>query len=88
MLFSCLVDADYVETELLYARVENRTLERTGFPSLDALAVALDEHLVGISGDAPDTPVNRLRAEVLAHVRGKASEPRGIFHADRTNRRR
>jgi CRISPR-associated endonuclease/helicase Cas3 len=79
MLFSCLVDADYIETELFYASVENRKLERSDFPSLDALAIALDKHLAGIAAGVPDTPINRLRAEVLAHVRDKASEPAGVF---------
>src|SRR5262249_54498071 len=79
MLFSCLVDADYVETERFYASVENWKPERDGFPSLDVLSAALDQHLAAMAAAVPDTPVNRWRAEILAHVRTKAAEPHGVF---------
>jgi CRISPR-associated endonuclease/helicase Cas3 len=34
MLFSCLVDADFVETEAFYSQVEQRNVEREGFTPL------------------------------------------------------
>jgi len=79
MLFSCLVDADYVETERFYAAIEGRTPERDGFPSLHALALALERYLSELVRAASDTRVNRLRAEILTHVRGHADEPQGVF---------
>jgi CRISPR-associated endonuclease/helicase Cas3 len=79
MLFSCLVDADYIETERFYARIEGQEPERDGFPPLNALAVALDRHLAEMVETVPDTPVNRLRAEILAHVRSQSDRAQGVF---------
>lgn len=80
MLFSCLVDADFRDTEAFYARVERRVVDRS-WPVLanvvDALIAALDRHLAGKS--AHDTPVNRLRAEILEHLRARADAPAGLF---------
>ncbi|ENT9837645.1 TPA: CRISPR-associated helicase/endonuclease Cas3 [Pseudomonas aeruginosa] len=77
MLFSCLVDADYLDTEAFYHRVEGRrSLREQARPSLAELRAALDRHLTEFKGD---TPVNRLRGEILAGVRGKANELPGLF---------
>ncbi|MDG9927791.1 MULTISPECIES: CRISPR-associated endonuclease Cas3'' [unclassified Pseudomonas] len=77
MLFSCLVDADYLDTEAFYERIEGRqSLREQSRPSLVELREALDRHLAAFKGD---TPVNRLRGEILAGVRGKASEQPGLF---------
>lgn len=35
--------------------------------------------MVRLGRDAPDTPLNRLRAEVLEHTIGKAALPPGLF---------
>jgi CRISPR-associated endonuclease Cas3-HD len=45
MLFSTLVDADYVETERFYAEYKGRAIERGAATSLTALSAALDAHL-------------------------------------------
>lgn len=77
MLFSCLVDADYLDTEAFYHRVKGqRSLREQARPSLAELRAALDRHLTGFKGD---TPVNRLRGEILAGVRNKANEQPGLF---------
>lgn len=77
MLFSCLVDADYLDTEAFYDRIEGRrSLRELPRPSLAELRAALDRHLATFKAD---TPVNRLRGEILAGVRGKANEQSGLF---------
>lgn len=77
MLFSCLVDADYVDTEAFYDRVENQPSYRgTPAPSLEAMREQLDLYL---SRFQADTAVNCIRAEILAHVRGGSSEDPGLF---------
>lgn len=77
MLFSCLVDADYLDTEAFYDRVECRDSQRRKpNPSLSELREQLDAHLNKLR---PDSPVNRLRAEILAHVRRQASLVPGLF---------
>lgn len=79
MLFSCLVDADFLDTEAFYNRVEGRPALRpesgTG-PTLTDLKAALDLHLAGFRADKP---VNQIRAEILQHVRAQADLQPGLF---------
>lgn len=78
MLFSCLVDADYLDTESFMSpeRTELRQGDRaTCAQLLDRLNRYLDEK----QGRADDTPVNRHRREVLASCREKAGLPPGAF---------
>lgn len=77
MLFSCLVDADYLDTEAFYDRIEGRANDRRrSMPSLEALREQLSSYLKQF---AADTQVDRLRAEILNGVRAKAFElPRDL----------
>lgn len=80
MIFSCLVDADYRDTEAFYDRVEGRSRDRDWpalQPVLARLISTLESYLSGLA--ETDTKVNRLRAEVLAQVRSRASDDRGLF---------
>jgi len=79
MLFSCLVDADFLATESFYGKAEHRTGQRGGFASLPDLLTRLQAHMARISAGAPDTAVNRLRAQVLDHAVGKAGIDPGLF---------
>lgn len=83
MLFSCLVDADYLDTEAFYDRVAAPGLpkDRSKFralesPSLPALRERLDTYLAGFSADSP---VNRIRADILGHTRNAAAHAPGLF---------
>lgn len=77
MLFSCLVDADYLDTEAFYDRVAGRDSHRRApAPTLTALREQLDLHLARFR---PDSPVNALRASILAHVRRNAALAPGLF---------
>lgn len=77
MLFSCLVDADFVDTESFYDGLEGKVSPRTGpVPSLCALREQLDAHLADF---AADTEVNRVRADILHHVRRQAECRTGLF---------
>jgi CRISPR-associated endonuclease/helicase Cas3 len=79
MLFSCLVDADFLDTEAFYNRVEGRATQRpdasTG-PKLADLKAALELHLEGFRADKQ---VNQIRAEILQHVRAQANLKPGLF---------
>ena len=77
MLFSALVDADYLETERFYDKVEGRDSQRASTATLAGLAPALEKKLAGFG--EPTSPVNRLRAEILAHVRKGAAQAPGLF---------
>jgi len=77
MLFSCLVDADFLETERFYAEAEGKTVERGQHTPITEL---LDRLRAGQAARRPDpTPLNLLRAEVLDHAIGKAELLPGLF---------
>jgi CRISPR-associated endonuclease/helicase Cas3 len=73
-LFSALVDADYLQTERFYdpAIAEHRRR----YDSVGVLCDRLNAHLAKFR---TDTPVNRLRAEVLVDCRRAAALPPGLF---------
>ena len=80
MLFSCLVDADFVETERFYASQEAKrdpNFTRSGFSTIPALASRLSAYLK--KAPRENTPINQLRARVLAHVIGKVGQSPGLF---------
>ena len=80
MIFSCLVDADFKDTEAFYAALEHRTVPRdwpTLASLLPAFTTAFDAHMQAKA--TSDSAVNRLRGDILAHVRGKARETPGLF---------
>ena len=62
MLYSCLVDADYLDTEA-FMQPEQSTL-RGKHDSLASLEEKLEAYLDRLKKDAPDTEVNRIRNEV------------------------
>ncbi len=82
MIFSCLIDADRKDTETFYAQAENRTVDRV-WPNLrdhiTALIDRFDAHMGRIAEKYDDTPLALLRNHIIGHVRGKASELRGLF---------
>lgn len=78
MLFSCLVDADFLATEEFYAKAEGRPPPpRGGHTPLDALRQRLDRHLARFAG--AQGWVNERRAEILANARAKAALAPGLF---------
>ena len=82
MLFSCLVDADFRDTEAFYCEAEGRSVDRQ-WPRLPDVAGDLiarfDAHMAELTAAAKATPVNALRAEILRHVRSRASDDQGLF---------
>ncbi|MDD3651230.1 CRISPR-associated helicase Cas3' [Immundisolibacter sp.] len=77
MLFSALVDADFLDTEAFMD--EGKAAARGAWPDLATLRAAFDAHMDKLAAAAPDTPVNRLRGRILAQCRAKAAEKPGIF---------
>jgi CRISPR-associated endonuclease/helicase Cas3 len=76
MLFSALVDADFLETEAFLNPV--RAQARAAPSDLTGLGVLLREHLA-TKQRAASGPMASLRAEVLASCRDRASNSPGIF---------
>lgn len=77
MLFSCLVDADFLETEGFYAAAAGgRSPARGGCITnqhRDAVRAYMGHHR------RDDTPVNRLRSQILDHAVAKAALEPGLF---------
>ena len=82
MVFSCLVDADFRDTEAFYCAAEGRSIDRD-WPQLpnivDVLIARFDAHMAKVTAVAKATAVNALRVEILSHVRSRASDSRGLF---------
>ena len=80
MLFSCLVDADFLDTEAYFD--PEKVAQRGNHPSLAQMKLALDAYLDAMSKRAMHdglSPVNASRAEALAACREKAVLPPGFF---------
>jgi CRISPR-associated endonuclease/helicase Cas3 len=82
LLFSALVDADFLDTEAYLDR--QRARGRKGFPPLADYRLRLDAHLdalaqsIGATGRAEEA-VMQARARVLQHCRDAAALPPGVF---------
>lgn len=77
MLFSCLVDADFLDTER-YMNPERYAL-RNQWPTLKELTPLFDRHMAALSAQAKPTEVNLLRAGILGQCQTKARETPGLF---------
>lgn len=62
MLYSCLVDADYLDTEAFMQPEQSK--QRGKYDSLATLENKLEAYLSRLKQGAPDTEVNRIRNEV------------------------
>ncbi len=87
MLYSCLVDADYLDTEAFYAAIEGTTIERGGYPALNDLQTHFRHYLANLCASAAQqsganpahAALNRLRREILDHATAQAAEAPGLF---------
>ena len=79
MVFSALVDADYLDTEDWMARSEGNPVMRGRYPSLDELSKRLDVHLAQLRKVSEPSKVNQLRQDILTHVRGQAKDNPNLF---------
>lgn len=77
LLFSSLVDADYLDTEK-FMQPEQSAERRCG-DSLAVLQKSLDVYLDCLNKKAPDTPVNRIRNLVQQQCRDTMSRPSGFY---------
>ena len=90
MLYSCLVDADYLDTEAFYLNLENNAVERGGYPDLNALQRNFNQFINDFRRRIAQAPeqteaekrnaaLNRLRSEILDHAVEQAAQPQGLF---------
>ncbi len=77
MLFSCLVDADFIATEQFYAHAKGEPLER-GLGCLQPAHLdAVRKFMAGRA--APATDLDQLRANILAYATARAELAPGLF---------
>ena len=90
MLYSCLVDADYLDTEAFYLNLENKAVERGGYPDLNALQRNFNQFindfrrriaqaLEQTEAEKRNAALNRLRSEILDYAVEQAVQPQGLF---------
>lgn len=89
MLYSCLVDADFLDTEAFYASVENKAVQRGDHSDLNALQQSFNAFIESFRRPAKQAPtteaeqrraaLNRLRSNILDHAVAQAGEPPGLF---------
>ena len=90
MLYSCLVDADYLDTEAFYSNLENKAVERGGYPDLNALQHNFNQFINDFRRRIAQAPaqteaekrnadLNRLRSEILDYAVEQAAQPQGLF---------
>lgn len=77
MLFSCLVDADFLDTE--YFMDHERSHARMLWEDLTPIAKRFFAELDRIQSQAPDTPVNQVRSEIREDCERAALEKPGLF---------
>ena len=90
MLYSCLVDADYLDTEAFYSNLENKAVKRGGYPKLNALQHNFNQFINAFRRRIAQAPeqteaekrnaaLNRLRSEILDHAVEQATQAQGLF---------
>ncbi len=77
MLYSCLVDADFLDTEMFLEPDKSKT--REGYPSLNDLLRLFGTYMAKKEGEAGDTHVNRRRAEILERCIAESVHEPAIF---------
>ncbi len=77
MLFSCLVDADFLDTEEFFD--PEKASRRSGYPSLQELSSHFTSYMSAKQTAARKTPVNQIRTEILTRCIQKSKDTPGIF---------
>jgi CRISPR-associated endonuclease/helicase Cas3 len=79
MLFSCLVDADFKETEDFYARLTGEPVDRNWPLLQDVLPHAQTRFDAHMRAKSADGELNALRRDILVHVQAQAAQAPGLF---------
>ncbi|NJC87976.1 MAG: CRISPR-associated helicase Cas3' [Desulfuromonas sp.] len=79
MIFSCLVDADFLDTEGFSTPEKKAARPATDPEQIPTLKRRLDAHLAELAKKATPSQVNRSRQEILSQCRAKAGLPPRIF---------
>ncbi|WP_035276725.1 CRISPR-associated helicase/endonuclease Cas3 [Desulforegula conservatrix] len=77
MVFSCLVDADFLDTEEFFDK--DKCSWRKGYPSLKELYPKLEAELERKMNQVEPSKINTLRREILGACQKSAEKPTGLF---------
>lgn len=77
MLYSCLVDADFLDTEEFFEPEKSKN--RKGYPALKQLLPHFESYMKSKMSDASPTFVNKQRAEILGQCITKSAQAPAIF---------
>ncbi|HHX4812374.1 TPA: CRISPR-associated endonuclease Cas3'' [Yersinia enterocolitica] len=77
MLFSCLVDADYLDTERYMA--PDKFAARGDYPTLSELHERYRDFMAGLAARTPSTQLQQIRADILTQTLAAATGTPGIF---------
>jgi CRISPR-associated endonuclease/helicase Cas3 len=77
MLFSCLVDADFLDTEGFIS--PDKSSLRGQYESFDILSKKFDNHMDGVFSKAENSSINRHRKDIYEQCRGKANLSQQMF---------
>lgn len=77
MLFSALVDADFLDTERFMS--PEKFAERANYPELERLHERFKEFMAEKTAQDPERPINVLRQEVYEAALSRALEKPGLF---------
>lgn len=78
MLYSCLVDADYLDTET-FMRGHSRSEDYGPRQSPVELLPRLETYLADLKRQSPSTPLNALRGRIQDLCRAAAAGPQGFY---------
>lgn len=90
MLYSCLVDADFLDTEAFYAQLENQAVPHGNYPELTDLHHAFNQFITAFrqrtthtapqnEAEQRNAALNRLRSDILDHAVAGAAQTPGLF---------
>jgi len=78
MLYSCLVDADFIDTDNYYRQLDNQAARDEEFPTVVQLKQQLDQYLAQ-SRFQSEEGINATRKRILANVRRQSELTPGLF---------
>ena len=78
LFYSCLVDADFLDTDAFYRRIEKHPARDLTYPSIDELKNRFDAYMAQPKFQS-DKGINKTRKQILTTVREHAGLAPGLF---------
>ncbi len=82
MVFSCLVDSDFRDTELFYEKLNGsrpKRIQSDLHKNLKSLIESFEEHMEKLISSAKQSKINLNRHKTLKHIRKNACKEPGLF---------